>query len=396
MSLLVGSRRALLNRRPSIVFLDEFINSPISTDRWTVTDTGGNLSVTGGALAVAGGVTEGDPGIASKRVFTRRAGLTLEFAIRTTSNTSSTNGVGFATTATPTVNMPGQWPAGFRLTSATGFTILDNEATAGPSARVIVADTDYLLRIVLKAAGALYYVSGGIYGTLGLTWTLVWESSVNATAALYVTMASKNMVWALPSITVRQSGVKPPVAEDTFTRADSALTLGSAETGQAWTPVSGTWGISSNRAYNVSDTSGQIATIPGGAADGIVDCTLRGDMTGAAYSIPQVIARYNDANNFLYAQLYNGNAALVKVDGGALSSLASAVTPTVDSTDYALRLVMVGNSVRVYKDNTEVISHTLSGGDTKYAAYTTLGFRFEKSGSPTADARWDSFRFQAA
>ena len=48
--------------------------------------------------------------------------------------------------------------------------------------------------------------------------------------------------------------VPPPalVASDTFTRANSTTTLGTAETGGAWSTTSGTWGINTNQAYVVT------------------------------------------------------------------------------------------------------------------------------------------------
>jgi hypothetical protein len=66
------------------------------------------------------------------------------------------------------------------------------------------------------------------------------------------------------------------VVRDRFGRADSALTLGSAETGQAWTAQQGTWGISSNQAYVAALGAGlpQVATIDSGLTEYTLRCKL--------------------------------------------------------------------------------------------------------------------------
>jgi hypothetical protein len=52
-----------------------------------------------------------------------------------------------------------------------------------------------------------------------------------------------------------------PLVFDSFNRADSASTLGNADTGQAWSAVVGTWGITSNRAYPVTASGTGTAAI---------------------------------------------------------------------------------------------------------------------------------------
>jgi hypothetical protein len=188
------------------------------------------------------------------------------------------------------------------------------------------------------------------------------------------------------------------IVSDTYTRADSALTLGNAETGQAYTAVAGTWGVSSGKAYSASDTNVDVAVIESGLADCTVSVVMNGDVnTGANnFSIPQLLLRYADANNFLILNGVDNVVGLSKIDGGVGSSLVSSgATTTTDNMDYSYRTVLSGNSITVYKDGTSVLTHTLAGGDTKYAAYTQHGFRLRKSGTPSYNARWDSFVIEA-
>lgn len=55
-----------------------------------------------------------------------------------------------------------------------------------------------------------------------------------------------------------------PAVYDTFTRADSSTAMGTAPTGQTWSSVIGTWGISSNRAYPVTASGTGTAAINSG------------------------------------------------------------------------------------------------------------------------------------
>jgi len=173
---------------------------------------------------------------------------------------------------------------------------------------------------------------------------------------------------------------------------------GNAETGQPWVPVTGTWGINGNKAYCVSDaSSGYMAWVDSGVADGILDCTVRGIIaSGVDFHEPALVIRANDANNILRVGILNGGLTLGKIDGGAWTQLANAAQATLDNTDYAIRVIMIGNNIRIYVDGTEKISYTLAGGDTKYAAYTKHGFRTGLGGNPASKtaARWDNFKFQ--
>lgn len=66
-----------------------------------------------------------------------------------------------------------------------------------------------------------------------------------------------------------------PARSDTFTRADSATSLGSpSDGGSAWVALSGTWGISSNTAYSASSGSQEIAYLESSEANVIVEATI--------------------------------------------------------------------------------------------------------------------------
>lgn len=181
------------------------------------------------------------------------------------------------------------------------------------------------------------------------------------------------------------------ILSDSFNRVDSATTLGNAETGQIWTPSPGsTWGVITNQAYCVNDGSGSNCAANAGVADFKLSCKLIGSFF-TNRSSPQVVFRYLDTNNFLCVVSAGSGASLdvIKNDATVISTLTSTPLTWVDGQVYNLVIRCIGNQITVFLDGVQKISYTLAGGDTKYAAYTKVGMRLTKSGTPTILARWD-------
>lgn len=71
---------------------------------------------------------------------------------------------------------------------------------------------------------------------------------------------------------------------DDFNRANSAVTLGTSTSGQSWENLSGTWGISTNRAYAVtSNNSYPVATIDFGLPTFNMSTDILGTGTGLIF-----------------------------------------------------------------------------------------------------------------
>jgi len=86
---------------------------------------------------------------------------------------------------------------------------------------------------------------------------------------------------------------------DSFDRADSATTLGSADTGQAWTAHSSTWGITGNLAYNVSaQNEVQRATVPFTSSSMAVSCQFGAAGTARYFGIEACSVNANNRYSF--------------------------------------------------------------------------------------------------
>lgn len=182
-------------------------------------------------------------------------------------------------------------------------------------------------------------------------------------------------------------------ATDNFNRANNATTMGKSAGGNYWLPSIGTWGISGNKAYCVSDTSTDLVWLQSGlSSDFTAQVTISGTLNNAAnFRLADLIFHGLDTSNYLIVQLQNGTVALNKRDGGVGTSLASVAQTTLDATDYTVTVVGTGYDINVYVNGLLKITHALVAANYKYALYSLIGLRLAKSGAPATAARWDNF-----
>jgi hypothetical protein len=223
--------------------------------------------------------------------------------------------------------------------------------------------------------------SGSPVNVAGLTNGVAYTFSVHATNT------AGNSAESAASNSVTPVGVTTYV-NDTFTRADSASSLGSADTGQAWDVASGIWGIASNKGQYVSGGGFAHADIESTQADGTVQCDLTGTAGGGEFGI---IARWADANNFLMLDFgYDTGpghwiAQLYKRVAGTFTPLGSPVdTGKTQAAAWTAKMVLNGSSITCYVDTTVLVSLTDSAGitNTKHGIVN----------ASTPNVRYDNFK----
>jgi len=184
------------------------------------------------------------------------------------------------------------------------------------------------------------------------------------------------------------------VATDLFDRAASTTTPG-----DGWTVDVGTFGVISERGYAVTDADGDRMSRTEDMKDGVLEMIVRGTLnSGATYRSPALLFRMAedytgaiDYANCLVVRLLNAVVDLRKRDGGTETSLATATQTTSDGVDYVLRVQFVGDRIRVWVDDLELISFQLTGLNAKYLQNPRVGVRLDKGGSPATAARFDDF-----
>lgn len=157
---------------------------------------------------------------------------------------------------------------------------------------------------------------------------------------------------------ISPGGVRVLVS-DSFNRADSALTLGNADTGQAWSVLSGTWGVNSNTAYKVAtDDVDQAVVVETGRSDVSVTTTIATmpDVNGAG-----LVLRATDNSNYLLAIciLTVSEIRLYSQVAGSFTLLATGSWTSPANGD-VLKAVLNGTSINILLNGVSKITYSTS------------------------------------
>ena len=171
---------------------------------------------------------------------------------------------------------------------------------------------------------------------------------------------------------------------DSFTRADSASSLGNTDTGQTWTPTVGTWGISSNQAYlPTSGAATNFAVLDLGSGSQVVQFTLAGtpvDGMGITF-------RFQDSSNYwqVFRSSSFGTWNIYKTISGTPTFVSN--TGTTDTNAGAIvRVETNGTTINVYVDGNLGANIT----DSALQTATKVGILGASTVAGTS-ARWDNF-----
>jgi len=204
------------------------------------------------------------------------------------------------------------------------------------------------------------------------------------------------------------------VAQDSFNRADSAVSLGSATVGGSWSipaiaPGGAAWGIDSNRAYCVSppssyftstvDVPKNLAVIGSESGDHTVSATITLSTTSPNAGL---VAKYKDVNNFISCYLHNTTWQGFDVVGcfaGVWMSLVSTSAIIAKGSTVAATLT-VGEVWSLHISGTTVASGTLTApqiaalsGPTSGGLMLASGLFYGTSPNDPGDSRFDDFLF---
>jgi hypothetical protein len=228
-------------------------------------------------------------------------------------------------------------------TAAAGNSILTLGATPYEESLQVFVDGH------LKRYGTDYTVSGSV-----VTFSAVLSAG-QVVADHYLTTTSS------PSDSVLSTA--PLNITDSFNRADSSTSLGTADTGQTWTALAGTWGISSNKAYHVSTFADGYAVIDAGTGDCTVALTLSTVGSGG------ITFRAVDSTHLWFVDATATGSNLYRCDGFGPNLMANLGTSWANGD--IMTIVLSGSSIVVKKNGTSIYSTT----DSTYATATKHGLR---------------------
>lgn len=139
------------------------------------------------------------------------------------------------------------------------------------------------------------------------------------------------------------------IVSDSFTRANSATSLGTADTGQAWVPLSDTWGITSNTAYKVTASNQGYVVID----SGVSDCTITVTVSGTTTAGGGITFRATDVSNLWFVECGSGASSVYKSQtGSGLTQMASGWAAFAAGD--VMSVVLSGTSINVKKNGTSI------------------------------------------
>jgi hypothetical protein len=189
---------------------------------------------------------------------------------------------------------------------------------------------------------------------------LITTGSTNVELHWKWAAGSTGKIWTWPGVWEIPAGTIVTNFVDTFTRADSAITMGNAETPNTtpWVPVVGTWGISSNKAYCASATTSgatvtNLVTADIGAADFTMNVVYTCNGGTGNISESQLIFRETDINNHLLLDITNNNGApsinLYKRVAGTYTLLSGTTSYAVSGT-HTYTIITSGATISIQRD----------------------------------------------
>lgn len=147
---------------------------------------------------------------------------------------------------------------------------------------------------------------------------------------------------------------------DGFNRADSAVTLGNTNTGQAWVVSFGVFGIESNRTYAILAPS--LVFVECNLSDGIIYV----DMPIIVANFVNLVARYTDGNNYLRLCPVSGSWALQRRQSSGTTTIATYGVAANNGDNVGLK--MAGGSIVAIINGVEMpaVTETFNQASTKH------------------------------
>lgn len=178
------------------------------------------------------------------------------------------------------------------------------------------------------------------------------------------------------------------VVVDRFNRSNSTTAMGTAETGQTWTPRLGTWGINNGTAYVVSNV---VATTYSTVVDaGVADCTVTVTLAAliAGNGNVGITFRNVDSNNWwrFIADPANSRLYLQRNLAGSPLTYDTINSVTISAGD-VLSVVLDGDSIACYHNGVARILRTNSSHNTA----THHGLIVSTSNPASNASRWEDF-----
>ena len=278
--------------------------------------------------------------------------------------------------------------AGNLLVNFTGATITNNTATPAPvfiSATPPAANvgTPYSFTYSASNATSFPLVSGTF--PAGLTYT---PATGNIAGTPTAVSAVVHMVSAVgpggttngPSNTLTVNAASTP-RTDTFTRANQAGLGTPSDAGSAWFGNTAVFSIVGNQVQCPAAGVGGVALLAGCPSNGTFMIDVTAAWGGTNYSIPGVVFRATDVNNYMCFRIAGDSTYVVEsIVAGVATTLASGASGINTAAVASLKVVTSGTSILCYyiQGGTTVLVSTVTSS--QFQTATSAGIFDYQSG----------------
>jgi chitodextrinase len=234
--------------------------------------------------------------------------------------------------------------------------------------------------LTANETATIYYTTDNTTPTYPVSGTTqVYSTAISVSATTVIKYFGRDTAGNSSTIQTATYTINSLTVSDSFNRVDSSTSLGVSDTGQTWTALTGTWGISSNQAYLAAGTGG-IAVIDSGKSD----ATIQVKNAVITATNMRFVFRLTDSNNYYIVQTDTGNVyKLYKNVAGTFTSLGTSTGITPANGD-VLKVVTNGSSITVYVNGSQIITAT----DTFNQTATKHGIAHN---ALNPISRWDDF-----
>lgn len=237
----------------------------------TVTDTGNIFSITEGVARIGGTTGIGDP-YCRYESLSRLAGRILTAQVLTGSDLAKRAQVGFDGDTSGAIDFGGE---GIYFDAGGNLAPRDGGAAGMPTAIAVWAvSTEYKIDVILRSAGAYFFIKGGAF----TSWTLVWSGVEGNAATLYPAYLNVSGAFNFDASFLRipdDLWLPTPLLYTVFPLGDQSLngTVTDASgpdsqvTPQQTWDCAATWAIDTNQAKNTPTEGGDVVTNGGFGSD---------------------------------------------------------------------------------------------------------------------------------
>lgn len=244
----------------------------------------------------------------------------------------------------------------------------------------------------------------GAFVTAAAPATAVWaeiiETITTPSEAHYIDNISfapgSSVVWTRGGFALNLGAI-----QDTFGRADSAVSMGTPDTGAAWSALAGTWGLSLAQAYLVTGaatSSNFVQSVSKYLSDGVIqaDITLSAVRANAGLAF-HIIDVSNNLRVMLSKTASTDTITLQKRVAGTPTNLAQVTGAGLAlGATYTLKVEFFGGQINVYVGGTIRISYPMLSGElNQFGAGAGYGLSVDyDASSATFDnggSRFDNF-----